>query len=171
MIKGAEILNKHKIKMLSENIIGVPNSTLVNDLETYTLNKKCSVYYINSEMLQPYYGTEIYKLAKKKNLLSGNINDVTQTDLLKGESILRIDHKRQRERLNKIIAISCKLRLPVWILRILIYLPIKPLYSIIHVVVKGYSGGRLYPFRSGIKEKVEIFLNLLKQHQIGVSDY
>jgi len=171
MIEGANTLKKNRIKMLSENIIGIPKSTLENDLETYYLNKKCGVYYINSEMLQPYFGTEIYKLAKKENLLSGNISDVTQPSILKGESILRIDHKKQRERLNKIIAISCKLRLPVWILKMLIYLPLKPLYSIIHVGVKGYSGGRLYPFRSSIKEKVEIFLNLLKQHQIGVSDY
>ena len=171
MIEGANILKKNRIKMLSENIIGIPKSTLENDLETYYLNKKCGVYYINSEMLQPYFGTEIYKLAKKENLLSGNISDVTQTDLLKGESILRIDHKRQRERLNKIIAFSSKLKLPVWVVKFLIYLPLKPLYSIIHVVAKGYSGRRLYPFRSSIKEKTEIFLNLLKQHQIGVSDY
>jgi len=69
VVEGLKILKSHGIKILSENILGSPGSTLEDDLETFTMNKKCKVDYVNAGMLQPMFGTEIYETAIKINEL------------------------------------------------------------------------------------------------------
>jgi len=164
IIEGAHILHSYGIKVLSENMIGIPGSNLAHDLETYVLNRKCAVYYANSSMLQPYFGTDIYEYIKKLNLFNRNIQDSTPEGYLRGESLLKLKHRKQRERLNKVIAISVKLRLPTWLVKSLIYLPLKQVYALVHIVFKGYCGSKLYPFRKSFKEQIQIFFQLFEQH-------
>ena len=166
MVEGAKILRLHGIKIMAENLIGVPESTIKNELETYSLNKECSVFYINSSILQPYFGTEIYERSMKLGLFKDDLNRISPSAYLKGMSLLNLKHRKQRERLNKIIAISGKLNLPVWLIRILIYLPLLSVYSLIRVIFKGYSGSKLYPCQYTLKEKIKIFFQLFRQHHL-----
>ena len=163
---GARILHSHGIKILAENLIGVPGSTIENELETYSLNKECSVYYCNSSILQPYFGTEIYDRLKDPGLFNTSIQNIGPEDYLKGRLLLKLKDGKRRERLNKIIAVSGKLKLPDWLVRLLISLPLKRVYDIIHVVFKGYCGSRLYPFKKNFKERICIFFQLFTQHHL-----
>ncbi len=166
ILEGTRIFRSNGIRILAENMIGIPGSTLENELETYALNKECSVYYANSSMLQPYYGTDIYEYSRKLKLLIKGVEEISPEAYLRGQSMLELKDMKQRERLNKIMALSVRLRLPVWLEKVLIYLPLKPLYSVLHVLFKGYAGNRLYPFKTTLKEKIEIAVNIFKQHHI-----
>ncbi len=166
ILNGTKIFKANKIRVLAENMIGIPSSTLENELETYSLNKQCSVYYANSSMLQPYFGTDIYKYSQKLKLIAKEVDDISPEAYLRGKSLLQLGNEKQRERLNKIMALSVRLRLPVWLVKFLIYLPLKPVYSIIHVLFKGYSGSKLYPFKTTLNEKVKIVAQLFRQHHV-----
>ena len=166
IITGAKILYSHNIRMLSENLLGIPGSTLENDLETYTLNKKCSISYMHSHILQPFPGTEIYEYSKKLNLLRGDIQKIQAEDYDRGKSLLNISYRKQRERLNKIIALAGALQLPVWLVKILVSLPLKPLYSVTYVLFKGYHGMKLFPYKTTLRQKIYNFLQVFSLHYV-----
>ena len=165
ILEGAQILRSHNIKILAENLLGVPGSTLKNELETYSLNKKCSVYYINAQVLQPYFGTKVYDYAESLNFFNQSVHDMKPESVL-GKSMLALKHKKQRERLQRIMPVCGKFRLPIWLVYVLIYLPLQPIYSLVHVIFKGYAGKILYPFRTTRKEQIHIIIQLFSQHHL-----
>lgn len=166
ILTGTKILRSCGIRMLSENILAIPGSVLENDLETYTLNKECSVFYILSHILQPFPGTEIYEYAKKLNLLRRDAQDIQAENWDRGESLLKLPHRKQQERLSRIMAICGALRLPTWLVKALVYLPLKPLYSVVCVIFKGYCGTKLFPYKTTLKQKMHNFFQLFTLHYV-----
>jgi radical SAM superfamily enzyme YgiQ (UPF0313 family) len=165
IVKGMKLLKSNGIKIMSENILGSPGSTLEEDLDTFSLNRKCKVDYINSGMMQPYFGTAIHEYAKKLKVLGKeSTKDIKSNTYLSGQSILNIENKKQRERLNKIIAVSAFLRMPRSMVKFLIYLPLQPLYSLINILFKGYSGTILYPSKRSLKATISAIIDVLKMN-------
>ena len=165
IIEGIKILKSHGIQILSENILGNPGTTLEEDLETFSMNKKCGVDYANSGMLQPMFGTDIYKTAIEENVLNKDAykaGEQEELTFLTGGTLLNITNREERVRLNKIIAVSSYLKLPMFLVKILIRLPLQGVYSLAHIVFKGYAGTRLYPFRRSIKETTAMVIDVLR---------
>ena len=138
--EGARLLKKYKIFMVVQNMLGLPDTTLENDIETFLLNKDCGVDYAHSSVFQPYPGTRLAKLASEKGLFSGEISVLNKSDYLKGISHLNIRNKSEIRRLNKIFAIAVYLKLNKQSVGILIKLPLLRIYEIIHIFFKAYSG-------------------------------
>ena len=168
VVEGLKILKSHGIKILSENILGSPGSTLEDDLETFTMNKKCKVDYVNAGMLQPMFGTEIYETAIKINELDNETDKQKQLTYLAGGTILNITNMKERVRLNKVIAISAHLRLPLSFVKILIHLPLQPFYSLVNIIFKGYSGTVLYPFRRTLRETSSMVVDVLRMGRSNI---
>lgn len=152
IIEGAKLFRSKGIKIMAENILGMPSSSLEDDLDTFQLNKECKVNYANSRLLQPYFGTEIYNYAKSLEQMDKDIQKIHPDDYLKGKTVLNISNIKERERLNKILAVSIFLSLPLPLVKLLIKLPIKPFYSLINIIFKGYSGEVLYPYKKNLRE-------------------
>ena len=161
---GIRRLRKAGIRVLSENLIAVPGSTLADDLETYRLNLKCRVDYPNSAILKPYEGTDIYEYAKQEKLLRKDPSTIGTHSFLDGVTTVDVPHARQRARLNKVMALGVCLRLPASVVKVLVFLPLMPLYTLLYVMIKGYAGTRLYPFRTTLGEKIRLLAVTFKQH-------
>lgn len=164
ILEGVKLFRSKGIKVLSENIFGIPGSSLQDDLETYQLNLKCKVNYPNSRLLQPYFGTKIYHIAEKMGQMNKDIQKIKPDDYLKGKTILNIPNIKERKRLNKIIAISVFLRLPLAFVKLLIRLPINPIYYSINLIFKGCSGTVLYPYKKNIQESLHNIYRVLKMN-------
>ena len=183
--EGIKILKSNGIKILAEVILGNPGSTLEDDLETFTLNKNCKVDFVNSGMLQPMFGTEIYHTVMKENELnnatSNSSDQEKKSSLAVGwevigeygyqagrEALLNIENMEERIRLNKIIAVSTHLRLPLFLVKTLIRLPLLSFYSLVNHVFKGYAGKRLYPFSRTIKETSSLIIEVLGMDRTNI---
>ena len=75
---------------------------------------------------------------------------------------------KERQRLNKIVAVATFLRLPLWLVKILIRLPFETVYSLLNIIFKGYSGTVLYPFKWRLKETASTIMDVLRMNDFLV---
>ena len=68
IIACAKLFKKYRINYTTENILGIPTTSLENDLETLKLNVICKPMYSNAHIMQPYPSTGIFEFAVKKGL-------------------------------------------------------------------------------------------------------
>ena len=77
IISCAKLFKKYKINYVTENILGIPTTTLEEDLNTLRLNLICKPMYSNVHIMQPYPSTKIFEYAIKKGLYKGrDFNDL-----------------------------------------------------------------------------------------------
>jgi anaerobic magnesium-protoporphyrin IX monomethyl ester cyclase len=68
-IEAARLLNKYGIKVMTQNIIGLPDTTLTDDYETLKLNQECFPAYAWASIYQPYKGTRLGDYCYEKGLV------------------------------------------------------------------------------------------------------
>ncbi|MDD5680763.1 MAG: radical SAM protein [Candidatus Omnitrophica bacterium] len=163
IVEGANLLKKYKIFMLVQNMLGLPGTTLENDMETFLLNRDCNVDYAHSSVFQPYPGTRLAKAAVEKGYFDGDYSKLDKGDYPKGISHLNIRHKSKIRRLNKIFALAVCLKLSKRSVGILISLPLLKLYEVIYILFKGYSGKKLYNVTYSKKQIIGIFFKLFNK--------
>jgi hypothetical protein len=66
------------------------------------------------------------------------------------------------------VALSAFLRLPLWVVKILIRLPLGKLYYLTDVLFRGYSGAVLYPFKWRPKEAISMVMDVLRMNDFLV---
>lgn len=142
IIRCAMLLRKYGIRFLTENILGIPGSSLEDDLETLRLNLICKPTYGHANIMQPYPGTEIHEIAVKNKLCKklifdelGSLNDVSN---------LKINNKLERENLQKLFAPTVKFPFIYPHIRWLIKLRLGFIYSLIYHFVKAYEVYKCY---------------------------
>ena len=100
ILKGAKLLHKYNISFVLQNILGLPQAGLKEDLETLDLNIKCNPTLGWSSIFQPYPGTELGNMFPEISI--DDINDNFYDD-----SILNISEKKQRLNLQKLFGLIC----------------------------------------------------------------
>ena len=96
--KGAELLHKYNIAFVLQNILGLPQAGLKEDIETLDLNIKCRPTLAWSSIFQPYPGTELGDMFPEISI--DNISESFYDD-----SVLDISDKKQRLRLQKLFGV------------------------------------------------------------------
>jgi len=130
IINACKVLNDNGIKIMLQNILGLPSSTLRNDFETLEMNILCEPLYSWCSLFQPYPGLELTQYAKDHNLLeekSGNSFDDIGKKFFEA-SILKLESKKEREHLQKWFAIASAYPIlyKSGLLHLLINMPDKP---------------------------------------------
>lgn len=144
ILKAANLLKKYKIKLMTQNILGLPTSKLKDDINTLKLNIKCQPTYVWCSIFMPYPGTNLSKFCLDNNLIDGKINgNFFDT------CVLKIEHRQKRVGLQKWFAISCNHPFLLYskILYLLISLNnkhINKLYKKIHILFRKYKEKDLY---------------------------
>jgi radical SAM superfamily enzyme YgiQ (UPF0313 family) len=154
LVRCAQLFRKYGIFYATENILAIPTTTLEDDLKTLGLNIQCRSRYPLASLMQPYPGTKIYELALKNKWLEGNaIEDLPES--LYDKTIFSIDHKYERENLQKLFAITVKFPFLFRHIRWLITLRMGPFYSWLYKVYKGYIGAFKYiPGKRSFRENL-----------------
>jgi len=150
LINCARLLNKAGIPFITENILAIPASSLDDDLKTLELNQICKPNYSNVRLMQPYPSTRIYQIAIEQGVYEKNSFDSLGSFFEK--SSLNIDHKLERENLQKLFALAVRYPLVYSNIKWLIKLRLTFFYSWVFKVYKAYYGSKWLPHKKSIGE-------------------
>lgn len=140
-IDAAKLLRKWGIKLMIQNILGLPTSTIEEDLNTLEVNIKARPEYAWCSIFQPYPGTELGDLCIKEGWYKGDYSEIS--DSFFENSVLEFDaeHKEQLYCLQKIFALCVDVG----------YLPkpeqltLKNFPSLTHTIMRAKGDKLLYP--------------------------
>jgi anaerobic magnesium-protoporphyrin IX monomethyl ester cyclase len=104
IIAAAETLQSFGIKVVFQNMVGIPTSSFQDDLETLELNVRCRPYYGWASICTPYLGTELYEIARRAGCIGKRYRDDLY-ETFHYRSSLDIPHARQVDILHKVFAL------------------------------------------------------------------
>jgi radical SAM superfamily enzyme YgiQ (UPF0313 family) len=150
------------------NILGLPTSTLEDDLETMRLNAEAKISYAYAFLFQPYPGTELGQFTQDSDLMVGTFDDIGE--LAWDHSILDFESesdKRQREHLQRLFALGVEFPWLEPIIRQLIKLPhntaVDNLFWLVHKLHKGYAiYHRVHPVDANPVELFKTAMHFMK---------
>jgi radical SAM superfamily enzyme YgiQ (UPF0313 family) len=132
IVETAGLLRKYKIRFQTFNMMGSPGESLSMALQTYDLNRRIRPDFAWCSLLNPYPGTEIHQicedlgyLEKHPDYADGNYSYFT-------DSTLDLPDKEALFNLQKLLYVALVLRMPEGLLRVLVRLPLTPLYRLLY---------------------------------------
>jgi radical SAM superfamily enzyme YgiQ (UPF0313 family) len=146
--RAAELLHKYNIKIMLQNILGLPESSLETDLETLKMNIKCKPLYAWCSIFQPYPSLPLTEYAVSRGLLEGDFNDIGPKFF--ETTIVKLENKKQVEHLQKWFAIASAHPFLYYsgLLKLIINMPdskyIKNLYKFAYNKFRSYKDNQLY---------------------------
>ncbi len=158
MIDAARLLHKNKIKIMSENILGLPSGSLEKDLKTLKLNIRCRIDFALASIFQPYPKTELAEFAIKGGYFDGNYKKIEES--YRFGSVLNFSEKEKRQikNLQDLFGITVAFPWMLPITKILIKLPLNRLYHYIYLIWRAYcSYLKMYPHKTTLKDKWLLF--------------
>ena len=141
IIKACEILRKYKIKLVTENLTGLPvENPLEVDLETLDFNINLRPDFAVSSVLYPYPETELGELSIEKGMFDGDFEKIhvsnrTDSALNFGDPKL----KRKIVNLHKLFGIIVQFPFLRPFTKFLISLPLTRFYTWLYFAFYGYK--------------------------------
>lgn len=155
MLAAAAIIKSQGIFLNVQNILGIPGSSLSDDFETLYLNVCARPDYAWVSIYAPYPGTELGEYAKSNGYFDGDLTCIKPTYHFR--SILKISNKLQVENLHKLFALAVEYPWTLPMVKILMHLPLTPLFSLVRKFFKGwiyYKRNRM-GMRFTLREKIK----------------
>ncbi len=144
MIQAGRMFRDAGIHITATNILGLPTSTLEDDIETMRLNAAARISYAHAFLFQPYPGTELGQFTQDNGLMEGTFDDISS--IAWERSILIFENeaeKRQVEHLQRLFAIGVEFPWLEPVIRWLIKLPhnrvVDTVFWWLHKLFKGYA--------------------------------
>lgn len=103
---SVSLFKKKGIKVMLQNILGLPFSSLEDDFQTLELNIKCQPDYAWVSIFQPYPKTKLGEKCLEKGIYKGDFSDIG--DNFFDKSILDIENKNEIANLQKLFAVAVK---------------------------------------------------------------
>jgi len=151
---GARLLKKYGIKLLTENIIGVPGEDFDAALKTLQVNIDIQPDMSNCSFFTPYPKLELTDYAVKKGYFDGDVNKINSTyyyDIL----IDQKDKMLLRKKLNLRPFFSLLTKHPSLLPFFIKYVfprPLTPLYRLLGEIIDGYYLRKCLPFKMSLAE-------------------
>ncbi|MBN2532437.1 MAG: B12-binding domain-containing radical SAM protein [Spirochaetales bacterium] len=146
IINTVKLARTYGLKIVLNNIIGIPGETIEDFQETVRINRICRPDHTNTFIFMPYPGTGLYETCRKMGLLKGKLD----TEMERRKATLDLPGF-SRKQIQKSF---------IWF-EYYIYRGYKPLYKILARVIRSklqsrYSLNTLYRVlsRSGIMKKL-----------------
>jgi radical SAM superfamily enzyme YgiQ (UPF0313 family) len=124
IIEAGHMARSAGMHVTATNMLGLPTSTLEDDLATMRLNAEAQISYAHAWLFQPYPGTELGQFTQDNDLMAGTFDDIGEVAW--DHSILRFDDPddlRQREHLQRLFALGVEWPWLEPVIRRLIKLP------------------------------------------------
>jgi radical SAM superfamily enzyme YgiQ (UPF0313 family) len=142
ILDAAEIINKHDIKLRTQNMIGIPDETIETAIQTVELNTACESTCAWASLYQPYPGTELGERCIADGSYSGSLDDISPSFF--DTYSLDVPDARKFDRLHKLFPLAVHNTMVRSLLPILIRLPLRRLYMRLYKWYKGKLARRLY---------------------------
>jgi anaerobic magnesium-protoporphyrin IX monomethyl ester cyclase len=163
IIKGAEILRSHNIKILTNNMMGNPDETFEDALQTIKINAKIKTDYPWCSIFQPYPGTPAGDYAIKKGYLSKIDPDKFKPTFFEN-SLLRMKDINSIVNLQKLFVIGVRIPRTIPIIKRLAKLPFAKLYHIIFLIT--FTIRYAVSNRIGLKYSLQTIFHSLKMYKM-----
>ncbi len=164
IVGASEILRRHGIAFMTNNMLGLPTGSLATDFETLELNAKCRPAYANVFLFQPYPKTALGEWAYEHGWMSGSFDDLSGS--VSDDTVIRFGNekeKQQIENLQKLFALGVQFPRLLPVIRVLIRLPSNRLYWFIYKMWKGWAiKSRIFPFRMTLREYLDSALYYMR---------
>ena len=106
IINAVNLCKKYNIKVMLQNILGLPSTTLRNDFETLELNIKCQPDYAWVSIFQPYPKTALGQKCVDEGIYHGDFSDMESNFF--DSSVIDIENKNEIINLQKLFAVAIK---------------------------------------------------------------
>jgi anaerobic magnesium-protoporphyrin IX monomethyl ester cyclase len=168
MIEAGHLFRNAGIHITATNILGLPTSTLEDDLETMRLNAAARISYAHAFLFQPYPGTELGQFTQDNDLMVGSFDDISS--IAWERSILVFDDEKEKsqiEHLQRLFAIGVEFPWLEPLIRRLIRLPhhrlIDGAFWWLHKLFKGYAVyHRIHPIKMRPLDLLKTALHFFK---------
>ena len=144
IINACRLLKKYNIKIVTQNMLGIPSETLEQEYETIYLNSKCRPERAEFSILQPYPDTELSKYAIENNYFDGNYDSIDPQYLHYTPLNYSPKEKNKIENLAKLSTMISTHGFLIPISKLLIQFPKNRLYDAIYKFFYATSLWRIY---------------------------
>jgi radical SAM superfamily enzyme YgiQ (UPF0313 family) len=155
ILEAARLLREGGLNFATTSMIGLPTSTLEDDLETLALNVQARPAYAHVFIFQPYPRTELGEFTREQGWM-GTVDDIGEVAW--DHSVLNFDdrHKRGLVVLQRFFALGVEFpRLVPWIKR-MVRLPDNPVFWLVSKLWRGWAiKNRVHPVKLSLRELVE----------------
>lgn len=168
IIDAGRMFRAAGIHVQATNILGLPTSTLEDDIETMRLNAAASISYAHGWLFQPYPGTELGQFTEDNQLMAGTLDDIGEVAWDHSILVFESDEdRRQREHFQRLFALGVELPWLEGLIRRLIRLPHNKLVDAafwwLHKLHKGFAMyTRVHPIKAGPRELLQTALHFMK---------
>jgi len=162
LIAACQLLHRHNIRILANNMLGLPGSTFENDLETLRLNQQCGVDYALAMLWQPYPGTQLARYAEANGFYSGNHGDLDFTYYARSHlQFSSAREKRRIENLQKLFAVGAIVPSTTPLIKLLTRLrPNRVFNAVFRSVYLMFHQTEIFPHRMRAKDWMANFRDL-----------
>jgi radical SAM superfamily enzyme YgiQ (UPF0313 family) len=105
IIDACDMLKDRGIKVMLQNIIGLPTGSISEDLDTLDLNRMCRPAYSWVSIFQPYPGTDLGKWCREEGHYLGDFSDLGANFFDNSPLDFPREYKNQLANLQKLFAI------------------------------------------------------------------
>ncbi len=133
ILEKAAILRKYKIKILTCNMIALPQETIGNAYETVRLNRKMKVDYVRIFLVKPFKGTELFNYGERNHLLDEKAFDTKNFEVL-DNIYFKTDYEREFRNLRYLFYLTMKFSILEKFSHILIKLPLTKMYKFLFLI-------------------------------------
>jgi radical SAM superfamily enzyme YgiQ (UPF0313 family) len=124
IVAACRLLSDHGIRILADNMVGLPGTGMETDLETLHLNQRCGVDYALAMIFQPYPRTELGRRAEEMGVFDGDLDRIEESYYLTSPLRHRSPRSRRHvENLQKLFALAVETPLLEPLVRRLVELP------------------------------------------------
>jgi anaerobic magnesium-protoporphyrin IX monomethyl ester cyclase len=106
IVFGCRLLKEQGIRILADNMLGLPGAGVEADWATLRLNQRCGVDYALAMLFQPYPGTELADRAKAGGAFAGDVDRIGTSYYVESPLTFSTEReKRETENLQKLFAL------------------------------------------------------------------
>lgn len=157
ILNACRMLRKKKIKIVSQNMLGLPGETLENSFESILFNSKCKVDFPGFSIFQPYPKTVLADYAIAHGFFDNNFENSNPDYLHKTILKMKSEEKNKLENLNNFSTLLAMLPILYPLIYVLIKFPKNKIYNLVHFLLYGFSLWKVYSNAFGSSK-----LNLIK---------
>ncbi len=156
ILEAARLLREGGLGFTTTNMIGLPTSTLEDDLDTMELNIQAGPSYAHVFIFQPYPRTELGEFTREHGWMVGTFDDIGEVAW--DHSVLEFDrgHQRGLVVLQRFFAIGVEWPHLVPLIKRMLKLPDNPIFWLLNKGWKGWAiKNRVHPVKLSLREMVE----------------
>ena len=161
-----DLIKKSGIRVMTNSIIGIPYSTIQDELLGIDLNIRSRVDYANATILVPYPKTRIWDRSIKEGLLPEDIDSGHLVSIQKESIFTGFNEKEKDIQWNLMAFYPAIVRMPAlkdFLVRISTSIKPNFLFSLFYIVVKSVLMKKyIYPVRLSFGYKFKLFVKALK---------